>query len=65
MGFYPAQGLQLQSVFLHNLNNPAKIFSSVFNLLWFTLKFIFTVNPQTDVILPTESSMLDEDGDLQ
>ena len=66
MGFYPDQGLQLQPImFLCKPNNHAKIFSTVANWLRFTLKFIPTANPQTDVILLTESCMLDEDGDLQ
>jgi hypothetical protein len=66
MGFYCAQGLRLQSiVFIHKMNQSGKIFSSVVNLLRFTLKFISTANSQTDVILLTESSKLDEDSDLQ
>ena len=66
MGFYPDQGLQLHAImFLHKMNNHAKIFSSVVNILRFTLKFISTVNPLTDDILLTESCILDEDGDLQ
>ncbi len=51
MGFYPDQGLHLQPImFLHKPNNHAKILSSVVNLLRFTIKFISTVNLQTDVI---------------
>ena len=51
MGFYHDHTLHLQSIiFLPKPNIHVKIFSSLVNLLRFTIKFISTANPQTDVI---------------
>jgi membrane-bound acyltransferase YfiQ involved in biofilm formation len=65
-GIFPDQTLLLLFImYLSKLNNQAKTFSSFVILLRSYLQFISTANPQTDVILLTESCILDEDGDLQ